>query len=561
MGWRLYIDGNVLTFSPDGQLLALSERGTIRLWNPATGESVRQFEAHRDDIWALAFSPDGSLLASAGRDNAVTVWEVRPGKSPRPLTGVGHWLDLLGLAADGQTLLTRSAEGSLNVWDVRDGRRLRTLANGEDRIERFLFGPDTGRTLALLWQDVQRGRDRPAFSRERICCSAFAPDNALLAIGSVEDGSILLLRKTDEGIEHCRLEDSAPVQEAKKRRLTISVDKLTFSPDGRTLAATYSDGRLILWESRTGRPRHILSLPRHGNPYRCLEFSPDGRLLALSNRNALYLVESASGQRFKEWPLGSDWIDSVVFAPDNRTLAAGDTGPLATIRLWDLPTEKSIHVLRGHRDSVRTLAFSPDGTSLLSGSDDRTVLCWDVAAVMRRRVPSKKLSADQCTDLWTDLASKDASRAQRAVATFIQPADSTLPFLDKQLPPVSAAQMSRVKALIADLDHEEFTRREKASRELEKIAEVAAPALRQAVQENPSLEMRERIEAILAALDERPLSPERLRTIRALQVLETIGTPQAQRILEGLAHGAAEAWLTHEAKASLQRLVRRYAQP
>jgi WD40 repeat protein len=552
---------NVLAFSPDGKLLASSEPGTIRLWAPATGEQVRRFEGLRDRVWDLAFSPDGSLLAAAGSDHAVTVWEVSAVKSPRPLTGVGHLLDLVGLAADGRTLLTRSADGVGTVWDSRDGRRLRTLADEEAGVERALFGPNASRARAVLRQEAEGRRRKTASPRERISCSAFSPDHVMLAVGSGNDGRILLVRKTSKGIEHGRLNDDAPVKEARKRGFEVAVSRLTFSPDGRTLAATYSDGRLILWGPRTGRPRHVLSFPRHGESYRSLEFSPDGRLLALSDRHALYLVESASGQRFRELPLGEHWVDSLAFAPDNRTLAVGDAGSPAAIHIWDLPTGKQIRTLRGHRDSVETLVFSPGGTFLLSGSRDGTVLSWDIAAVLRRRQAGKDLSPAKLSEFWTDLASKDAARAQRAVAELIQAPNTALPFLAKSLPPVRPEEMVRITSLIADLDHEEFLRRDKAAKELAKIGAPAAPALRKTLAERPSPEVRRRVASLLETVEARALSPDGLRILRALQVLETLGTPAAQRSLEHLAGGAAAAQLTLDAKAALLRLGRRYTEP
>jgi WD40 repeat protein len=555
------VGGNtVLAFSPDGKLLASTEAGTIRLWDTATGEPVRRFEGLRESVWDLAFSPDGSLLAAAGSDNAVTVWEVRAVKSPRPLTGVGHLLDLVGLAADGRTLLTRSADGALTVWDSRDGRRLRKVAGGEEGIDRALFGPAAGRARAALRQEAQSGRGKAAFARERINCSAFSPEHALLAVGTRDDGRILLLRKTAKGIEHLHLDDDAPVQQARKRGFQVAVAQLTFSPDGRTLAATYSGDRLILWDTRTGRPHHILTLPRGSEPYRSLEFSPDGRLLALSDRRALYLVESASGQRFRELPLGGLCVDSLAFAPDSRTLAVGEAGPCA-IQLWDLPSNKQSRTLQGHRDIVEPLVFSPDGTFLLSGSRDGTVLSWDIAAVLRHRPAGKDLSPARLSEFWADLASKDAARAQRAVAELIQAPDAALPLLARSLPPARPEETARVASLIADLDHEDFSRRDRAAKELAKVGESAAPALRKTLTEKPSPEVRRRVEALLEAIEARRLSPDRLRTLRALQVVETIGTPAARQLLERLAGGASDVPLTLDAKAAVRRLERRRTGP
>ncbi len=561
-------DPVLLAFSANGKLLATGGwSGIVRLWNLADGKQLRHFVELEDRILALSFSPDGTLIAAACDGGRVIVWEVNEEKPSRPLMGVRHLLSLVGLSADGKTLLTRSVDGTLTAWDARDGRHLRTLREKDENAEHFLFGPDAGRTRVDLWQDVVSGRPSPPFSKQSTNCSAFSPDNTMLAEGGI--GNVLLVRKTVGRVERRVLLPKAAKNAKAESNIINSVRALAFSPDGRTLAAIFADGGLSLWDSRTGQLRHSISLPPIGVTFeRCLAFSPNSRLLAISNCHEIQLIETASRKQARKLRCNRAWITSLTFAPDNRTLAVGTWGSVnddstvePVIDLWDLPTEKRINVLSGHDKSIRTLVFSPDCASLYSGGEDYTVLCWDVAAVMKRRLPSKKLSTAKLTELWTDLASKDALHGQQAAAEMIQAPDAALPFLEKSLPPVPPAEMARIAALIADLDHAEFARREKASRELEQIGTPAALALRKTLTEKPSLEMRRRIDALLEVIEARPLSPKELRTIRAVQVLETIGTPVARRILEGLSGGAAEAMLTLEAKAALQRLEHRNRKP
>jgi hypothetical protein len=111
--------------------------------------------------------------------------------------------------------------------------------------------------------------------------------------------------------------------------------------------------------------------------------------------------------------------------------------------------------------------------------------------------------------------------------------------------------------LIADLDSRTFAAREKASRELEALDKLVQPALRRALQGHPSPEVRMRVERLLAKLETAVASPEQLRSLRAVEALEHLGTPAARRLLAALAQGAPEARLTEEAKASLGRLTRR----
>ena len=571
-----------VAFSPDGEILAGGGYGRICLWDVTTGKALQRFQGPLAQSRHLAFSPDGSMLASV-EENRLTLWEVRAHR-PRPsLTGVGHRVLAVAMTADGRTLLTHARDGVLTLWDGRDGRRLRTLADWHGDIVGLLIAPDGSRALVLplpspwpgdwpVWWDLATGRCQPEFSGliQRVTCAAFSPDSTMLALNDVDRSSGLIhLYEAAKGRELRRLQEGAD-----------EIGALAFSPDGRMLAAGHFDGSLTLWDLIKNQPCRHLNGPRKKDLCAlgwAVAFSSDSRLLAAVWRpkRIVHLYETASGQEIQGLCCQPTPIYALAFAPDNRTLAVGGgsvfdpasgdplpppfANPEAAIRLWDVPTRKQIHLLHGHRGGVRSLTFSSDGNTLVSGGDDDTVLSWDVAAVTRRRPASKELSAARLAALWSDLTASDAAGAQRAVAELIQSPDVALPFLEKALPPVPPAKMASLLALIADLDHEEFVRRERASRELEKVGEPAMPALRKVLKTKPSLEVRKRIEILLEVIDEQPTSPEGLRTLRAVQVLETIGTPKAKQILEGLAGGAAEAALTQEARAALTRLSRRNA--
>ena len=128
-------------------------------------------------------------------------------------------------------------------------------------------------------------------------------------------------------------------------------------------------------------------------------------------------------------------------------------------------------------------------------------------------------------------------------------------WLGERLQPIALADAKRTAKLIAELDSNRFAVRDRAARDLEKLGEAAVPALREAVAGNPSVEMRQRIEALARRADS--LSADRLRSLRSVEALEYSGTSDARAILEKLAGGLAEARLTREAKASVERLRRR----
>jgi hypothetical protein len=173
--------------------------------------------------------------------------------------------------------------------------------------------------------------------------------------------------------------------------------------------------------------------------------------------------------------------------------------------------------------------------------------------------PPAELTAPKIESLWTDLAEDDVPRAARAMRLLAALPQQTVPLLHKRLQPVPATDAARITRLIADLDSDAFAVRERAAAELEKLGELAAPALEQVLEAKVSLEVRKRVERLLARLDEQDMSPDRLQAIRAVKVLEYMGTSEARRVLQGLAAGAPGALPTEEAKAALQRLAKRSA--
>jgi hypothetical protein len=132
-----------------------------------------------------------------------------------------------------------------------------------------------------------------------------------------------------------------------------------------------------------------------------------------------------------------------------------------------------------------------------------------------------------------------------------------VPFLKKQLRATDGVEVARLAQLVADLDSNAFTVRQRATRELQRLGELAEPALRQALEKQPALEVRQRVERLLDRLDTGPLPPEQLRALRAIEVLERIGTAEAQHLLEMLASGAVGARTTEEAKNVLRRWPRK----
>jgi WD40 repeat protein len=509
-----------LAFSPNGKRLISGSQALLHVWDVATGKDVLPFAEHESFVYSVAFSPDGRLVATGGIDGSIRLWESASGKPIRRLPD-GHRQRVLQVAfvADGQTLLSYGQDGSVRFWDVESGRETRKLiVRVNQRSSKFAASPD-GRTLAVWGHDVP-----------------------------------------------IRLLDAATGQE--RRRLT-GVPRypgmLRFSPDGRQLAsisAAQPGGTSLLqvWDTATGEKTREWTRTYPGP----IAFSPDGRSLlgtdspldiAEGTRRAIHRWDIATGADRSFLPPQYARVFALTFSPDGRMLAWGDADGVVT--LWDILAGQVRRRLLGHHSYIESLAFSPDGKTLASGSGDTTVLLWDVTgrpAVAR----AGNFSAERLRALWDDLASKDADKAFDAIGLLTATPEQTVPMLKEKLRPAPApAARQQVARLIAELDSEEFTVRQKARTELRRLDEKAEPGLQEALKGKPSLEARKRIEELLEGVRTLAASPEKLRIFRAVEVLEHIGTPAARAVLKTLADGASEARLTREAKASLERLSRR----
>jgi hypothetical protein len=198
---------------------------------------------------------------------------------------------------------------------------------------------------------------------------------------------------------------------------------------------------------------------------------------------------------------------------------------------------------------------------LASGSTDRIIMTWDVTGRLTGgRDRRTELTPEKLSALWADLSDADAARAYRAEQALSGAAGSAVPFLKERLRPVAALDAKRVDRLLSELDSDDFATRERAAKELEGLGERAEPALRKALTGEPSAELRQRAEGLLEKLD-LARSPEQLRGVRAVEVLEQLGTEEARKLLQELANGEPAARLTREATAALGRLKRPAGRP
>jgi WD40 repeat protein len=331
-----------LAYSPDGMWLAGACRTLeVPIWDPRTGRQLFTLQPNPGPVYAVAFNPDGTRLASAGRASrgetsagSICIWDTRTRKLLRALQGHTRSVMSVAFSPNGKHLASASDDATVRVWDVSVSTE--------------------GRQALVLQGFTREGQP------SRVLGVAFSPDGTRL--GSTGVGRIHVW-DADSGKEVLTLEGP------NGGGLYSSV---AFSPDGTRLAGAGAGKAVLVWDMRTRQ--QVLALSGHAGPVFAVAFSPDGtRLATASSDNTVRVWNAATGEESFCLRGHLDEVFCLAFSPDGMRLASGAD---RSVRVWDLILSPGLLTLKGHTGRVSSVAFSPDGARLASSGADGTLRTW-----------------------------------------------------------------------------------------------------------------------------------------------------------------------------------------
>ncbi|MEH1942202.1 MAG: hypothetical protein V7L01_18570 [Nostoc sp.] len=369
---------NSVTFSLDRSLIAsASADTTIKLWRP-NGSLVKTLSGHGDVVNSVSFSPDSQIVASASQDKTVKLWS-REGQLLATLLGHQGVVNSANFSPDGQIIASASSDKTVKLWS-RDSKLLKTLQGHNGAVLSVAWSPD-GQTIASGSAD----KTVKLWNRDgKLLKTLQAHDDAVKSVAWSPDGKTIASASLDQTIKLWNLEG--------KLVRTLSghsagVTSVSFSRDGKAvsvrgasrreavpyglIASASTDETIKLWSSEG---MLLGTLKGHNNWVNSVSFSPDDRTLASASRDKtikLWHLDDVLLRKPKAD--NNDWVTSISFSPDDRTLAAASRDK--TIKLFSRDG-KLLRTFTGHKGEVWGVSFSRDGQVIASASKDKTVKLW-----------------------------------------------------------------------------------------------------------------------------------------------------------------------------------------
>lgn len=527
-------------FSPDGKTLAVwgyeSFKDVVELRDVESGKRLHRRPSHEESVSTVAGSNHGSTVASgSSRDPNLRLWDGVSGRQLHELRSRDRSIRSAAISPDGKLAASGGREGTVQLWDLTTGKQLLRYEvtrpyKGSYWVDQLQFSSD-GKRLAA----VQVSMD----------------DN--VSPGMVRVWDVTTKRQIAE----------RPIRaDILTRKTTDGGISKTFFPHFRIdpnceFVTTRVNGQVVVESVASGHEVATIG-DNLGSP---LVFSADSRLLACSQHQpaknpsdspkllGIAIVETITGKEVQR--IEGEGMGAIGFSPDGRFLFARDT---KAILVYDVAT--GMEAFRRNLPAGvggPSVVLGPGNRAVVTGMPDGTLLVWDMLPE-KWKLPPKAASEKPANaqQLWADLMA-DARTAFHAANLLADSPTDCLTLFRESLKPAPGLDRKEIEKLIGQLDDKQFNVRENAVKELRRKRDEVDPILKQWLEKTQSAEVRRRIKEILTGPVPTP-SPERLRELRAVGVLEHIGNADARALLGKLAAGDRNSRLTRAAKAGLLRV-------
>ncbi len=577
-----------LIFGPEGKFLYGSERtGKVFRLDLTNGKREEVLSLGNSQRIPLALSPDGKTLAIGSHYGCVIRWDVDAKRLVRPERGHLAGVTSAAISADGKAAATSDLAGRVLKWDLASGKLQGEVNQGEHPVRSVRFTTEGSVLVAELGQPVRaiprQGKALASYGQADLLTHWMwqgGEPARLVLVGHLGQSGVYewpsgkLLRQTSRG--------SRPLSAA------------AVSPAGRWLITGSSPFAVQLWDVASLEPVAHWSRPqlnRSGRGRtvqpRAMSISRAGDMVVLGMHGQFVISEVTTGKTVRTISLDEEAGDSEVcsFSPDGRVMIVAGAGH--SLLAIDTVTGEILAKHKAHRAVVTDLTWSRDGEWLVSASHDGTALVWPgelfrpadlpLPAVDRagrlgttqpttqpgqRSATTQPAPPSKLADLWDRLGSPDAAKAWHASWAMIERPGQAAKWIATHLRPDAEPQAPRVRELIRQLGAPSYATRRQASDSLASMGSGISGLLRKALQDAPNEEARTRLANILSDLNSpSPASQDGLRRMRAIHVLERIGSAEARAHLGCLAEGNPSGPVTVQARYALARLSRFDAAP
>jgi RNA polymerase sigma factor (sigma-70 family) len=567
----LQTPATTLAFSADGKTLAAAARdgSSIRVWDFPRNATRCQINLSQGEVGSVALSPDGAILAMSAKEGKVLYfWRAAarqlqdPAATPQgsgpPRLQIEHKAPVLSVAwsPDGTSVASAVDGGVVQISDSTTGKQVQSFK--ADSAASIGYSPD-GKSLATLVDpDRQRNAGGSTVSiwnaetgkLERNSGGVFAATAAKM-LAFAPNGQTVI------GVGVGSVYRWGGVGSQGLGAGGLGVGFVAIAPDGSAAGWCQPDGKCSFSIYDPNNPKIGLMQLQVGNAHG-IAFGPGGKLLAVgSDDKNVHLWDLATKKEAGKLTGLDKPATKLTFSADGKTLAAVAADG-SSIRVWDLERNTTRSLMSHGAGEVGLLVLSPDGKMLATtAKDGNVVFLWATAARQLAKIAAPlDLSAGEFADLWSDLANPDFNKADSAWRKLGAAGDNAITMFRERIRAVAVppADMKRIEKLVTEMDAEKFAVRDKAIKELEAAGEVAIIPLQRVLEKPPSAEARERAILLLKKIKEPSLNPERQRVLEAIDLLEQLKSAKAIKLLQEIERDALIPRIRLEVRQALQRI-------